>query len=124
VNVDVSELNQLAADLTKAGLTAGVKAVAVAEQSGRELRDEARRLAPRKRLPHYAETITDEVTVEPGAVVVEVGPEARGQGKLGHILERGAPATGFPPHAHLGPALDRVTPAFVRRVADIGGDVL
>src|SRR5690606_6360473 len=113
----VNDLDRLAADLTEAGVLAGVKAAKALDDVGRDLRDEARRLAPGARggrAKHYPKTITHDVTVEPAAVVVEVGPDKNinGQAKLGHIFEYGS--VNNAPHAHLGPALDRVSPEFVR----------
>lgn len=110
------DLNALAADLASAGLRVGLAAGKVVEHHAREVRDTARQLAPRTRLPHYAASITSEVNFGPGYVEGVVGPEKGGQGSLGHILERGSAVS--PPHAHLGPALDRDGPDFMRDLAD------
>jgi hypothetical protein len=118
----VSDLDKLAADLTSAGVLAGVRAVSVAQRLGAQLRDDARDLAPRKDLPHYRGSITHEVIVSGGSVVAEVGPEKGGQGSLGHILEYGTATSA--PHAHMEPALDRIAPVFVEAVAAFGGTVL
>lgn len=115
-------LDELIADLTTAGVRAGIRAVKAAEDAGRKVRDEARELAPRVGLPHYAETITYEVDVESGSV--EIGPETGGQGSLGHLLENGVPSNGTPPHPHVLPAFDRAVPGFIAAIADIGGDIL
>lgn len=122
MRADFSDLDRLAADLTQAGVRAGLEAYGVADVAGRALRDEARRLAPKRRLPYYAEAITHDVEVGLGKVSVEVGPEKGGQGSLGHILEDGTATS--PPRKHLGPALDRIGPEFARRVARMGGDLL
>jgi HK97 gp10 family phage protein len=98
------DLVRLVDDLFKASDEAAVAARAVTQRSARKIRDDARRLAPRTRLPHYAKSITYETTYALGGVVAEIGPEKGGQGSLGHILERGTVRT--PPHAHLGPAFD------------------
>lgn len=120
---DFGDLDRLAADLTKAGPLAGLRAVKVMRQTGKELQDEARNLAPKgPHLPAYAATITWELEVGPAGIMVEVGPEKGGQGSLGHLLENGTPTSA--PQAHLGPALDRVGPDFVKRIAEIGGDIL
>ena len=114
--MDADGLNELIVDLSRAGLMAGIRADAVLEAAGRDIVKTARELAPTTRLPHYAQTITHEVYVEGQAITVEVGPERGGQGSLGHILERGTVRT--PPHAHLGPALDREAPDAVKRLGD------
>ena len=117
--MDIDGADRVIADLTRAGLTAGMKAAAQGEISGRRVRDQARQLAPKTGLPHYARAITYEVTVDKtGTVDVEIGPERGGQGSLGHILEFGTVRT--PPHAHLSPALDREGPEWVKSLGDIG----
>lgn len=110
------DLDSLAVDLAKAGLRVGLVAGKVVEHHARQVRDTARELAPRTRLPHYAQTITHEVNFGPGYIEGVIGPETGGQGSLGAILERGTSVS--PPHAHLGPALDRDGPDFMRDIAD------
>lgn len=117
---DTSGLDELAADLTEAGLRVGFKIVPILDKHGKQIRDDARQFAPRKGLPHYAETITHEVNTT--GVFVEIGPETGGQGSLGHILENGT--EDLAPHGHVGPALDRSIPGFVDDVADLGGRIL
>lgn len=119
--IEESGLNELVADLTRAGLTAGVKVAAVFEEAGPGIRDEARNLAPKRGLPHYAKAITHDVMVDGTTVTLEVGPERGGQGSLGHLLEVGTVRT--PPHAHLGPAFDRGAPPVVKRLGDVLGDL-
>lgn len=113
------DLERLVADLRDAGDYFQLKARGLVEKHGTELRDEIRRLAPRRFLPHYAETITVETGVDrsTGTVWAEAGAEARGQGNLGGILEHGTSKT--PPHAHHGPGLDRQAPRFEDALADI-----
>jgi HK97 gp10 family phage protein len=111
------DLTELVSDLRNAGQWAGQRAARETEKSAERLRDTARSLAPRTRLPHYAEAITHEVTHVGHVVDGEVGPEKGGQGSLGHILEFGTSQS--PPHAHLGPALDIEGPAFERAMADV-----
>lgn len=118
----MDDLNRLIVDLSRAGALAGLRVAKVVEQAGIEVRDEARRFAPKTGLPHYGEKITHELTVTAGSVTVEVGPEKGGQGSLGHILERGT--ADAPPQAHLLPAHDRAVPGFVKGISDIGGSLL
>lgn len=125
--VDVSELDELAADLTRAGVTAGVRALGVARRSGEAVRDNARQFAPGAhggRARHYPESITFDVTVEPGAVVAEIGPEKRGQGNFGHLFEYGIESRSIPPQAHLGPAIDREAPNFAAALEALGGEIV
>lgn len=121
MNIEAHGLNDVITDLTKAGLTAGVRAMAALEPSGQRMRDTARRLAPRTRLPHYEAKITHEVGMDPAGPWVEMGPERGGQGSLGHIFENGTSRT--PPHAHIGPAFDLELPNAMRVLGFIAGDV-
>ncbi len=114
-------LDHLIADLTMAGLRAGVRADRAISASTKRIQDTARQLAPRRGLPHYAAKITREIKVGPASIDGVVGPERGGQGSLGHILENGTAKT--PPHAHLGPALDLEGPRFMRELGDIAGDI-
>ena len=113
------ELEEIAADLRGAGDWVQLKARSLVTEAGERVRDDARRLAPRTGLPHYAKAITTETRIDraTGTVFAEVGPEKGGQGSLGAILEYGTSRT--PPHAHLGPALDREAPQFAEDLADI-----
>ncbi|MCU1488290.1 MAG: hypothetical protein JWN67_5036 [Actinomycetia bacterium] len=122
--VDVSEINQLAADLTKAGLLAGVKAYGVAEEYARGTQADARQFAPHgPYTKQYPASITSDVTITPTAIVAEVGPDKdRPQGALGNLLEYGTGKQA--PQAHLGPAHDRNLPKAVKRLGDIGAEIL
>lgn len=124
IDVDISEINDLAADIAEAGVLAGFKIVAVVEESCQKVEADAKAFAPRKNLPHYARTITHDVTIGAGEIVGEVGADAdiNGQAKLAPILEWGTDK--FPPHAHHGPVFDREVPNFVKRVSDVGGNLL
>ena len=106
------DLDQIARDLSNAGQWIASRVVDKAlEPSAVRVRDTARRLAPRTGLPHYANKITHEIKRGVGGFTdAEIGPERGGQGSLGHLLEFGTSRT--PPHAHLGPALDREAPEF------------
>ena len=111
------DLVELVDDLVTASAEITVDVRGVVQKSARAVRDEARRLAPKTRLPHYAKSITYETDYKPGGVVAEIGPVKGGQGSLGHILEYGTSRT--PPHAHLGPALDRHAPDFLEGLAKV-----
>lgn len=110
---ELDDLNSFAKDLYEASATAGVRALPVMHRAGNNIQRDARQFAPgAPRARAYPSTITYDLTVEDGAIVVEVGPdrELNGQAKLGNIFEYGAPALDVPAQAHLGPALDREIP--------------
>src|SRR5688572_26238737 len=100
---DVSGLNHLAADLIEAGLLVGAKAFGIAHDYAETTERDARAFAPKgPHLPHYAASITSDVTATPTGIVAEVGPDKDlPQGPLGNLLEYGKP--GQPPEPHLGP---------------------
>lgn len=105
------DLTRLVADLTKAGTKVNAAAAVVVAASAKRVQAEARSRAPRKRLQHYAKSITMDVRPGLGGVVAEIGPEKGGQGSLGHLFEYGSANTA--PKPHLGPALDSEEPAFI-----------
>ena len=117
-------LDRLDADLAKAGLLAGPRTYGATYRAGTRLRDTARQLAPSSPVVrHYPSSITADTDVEDLEIVTRVGPDKdRVQGPLGNILEYGTATT--PPHAHLGPALDRVAPGWVDEITDIAGKLL
>lgn len=122
---DLHELDEFIADLTTAPARAGLQIVQVLGDTGRQVQQEARALAPgahggQARL--YPSTITYEVHVGPHELGVEIGPEARGQGNLGPIFEFGTAETA--PEAHMWPATDRAIPDFEARLQHIGGTLL
>lgn len=121
---DVSELNQLAADLAEAGVLAGPRALGVVTRGSLNVKNEARKLAPSgPYTPRYPASITYDVTVERDRIVGEIGPDKDlPQGALGNLLEYGTARDA--PHSHLGPALDREGPNFVEQVERLGGEIL
>lgn len=120
----MNDLNVLAHDLTEAGALIGARAVEVIEQSAQRVEDQAKVWAPRKRLEHYAETITHDLEVDAGVIAAEIGPDKtiNGQARLAHIFEYGT-AT-LAPRAHLGPALDLEAPKLTAELEHIAGSVL
>lgn len=120
---DFSDLNRLAADLTKASIAAGPKIAAVVKKAATNVKNEARELAPKgPHLPHYASTISFDMTFDGGSIGAEIGPVKGGQGSLGNILEYGT--SKHAPQAHLGPALDREGPNFEKYLGDVLGHIL
>lgn len=120
--IDIEGLNEFEATLAAAPRQVQMRTPLVLSDAATRVRDDARRLAPRRMLPHYAETITHELAWAGTTLEAEIGPEKGGQGSLGHILEHGTAKT--PPHAHLGPALDLEGPRFAEDMGRLGGDVL
>lgn len=119
------DLNQLIGDLSDAPLRAVMRAERLLDATGERIRDDARKFAPGANggpARHYPQTITYDVTFSRGSIVAEIGPEAGGQGSLGHIFEDGTATS--PPQKHMGPAFDRAVPGFVEALADIAGDLL
>lgn len=121
---DFSELHDLEADLRQAGITAGLRAAKAVEESAQRIEDDARANAPRKRLPHYARTITHDVTIGGGMIVGEIGPdrEVNPSADLFWVLEVGRSHSA--PRPHLWPAADREEPKFVQSIERIGGEIL
>lgn len=125
IDIDgIDDLNRLAADLSDAGVRIGWRVHGIVEETAGEIEEQAKEWAPRKRLPHYARTINHTTTIEPGAVVAEIGPDAdvNGQAKLGPVFEYGTAETA--PRAHVGPSFDRSIPGFTTKIADAGGKIL
>lgn len=121
---DFSDLNDLEADLRQAGVIAGVKALKVVEDSCQRIEEAARPWVPRKRLPHLANTLNHDVTVEGGAIVGEVGFDrtVNKQANLAHLFEYGT--SKLAPRASIGPAFDIEQPTFAKNIEEIGGEVL
>ena len=113
----VNDIEALVTDLRRASRRAQQDARGVIQQATIRVRDEARQLAPKRGLPHYARSISAETTTQGGTIVGEVGPEKGGQGSLGHLLEYGTSRTA--PRPHLAPALDHEEPRLDDALADI-----
>lgn len=117
----MNEIETLAADLAGAPLRVKLGVRVNLEVAGRGVRDDARAFAPGAHggsAKHYPKSITHEVDAL--GLACDIGPELGGQGSLGHLFELGVPSRGLPPHAHLGPALDRAAPGFEASMADTG----
>lgn len=75
----------------------------------------------------YPDTMSYEVRNLGTRVEGEIGPEARGLGNIGHILEGGSAEYGGvknPPHRDLGRAADTEEPRFISAMEQIGNVVL
>lgn len=110
-----NEIEQLAADLVAAAVSAQVKAVLVVAQTARALETIAQRRAPRV-TGDLARSIT--TTVNPFDVSAEVGPEEY----YGYFVEYGTSKMG--PQPFMGPAADEVAPDFAAAMEELGADLL
>jgi hypothetical protein len=124
VRVDSSDINRLAADLLSAGPQAAVAIRATTVRAAVKIRDNARQaISGLEHAPHYPQSITYDLEQRPDGVTAVIGPDKdRTQGALGNILEFGTSKN--PPHAHLGPSLDREAGTWLRYVTEAAADVL
>lgn len=102
----------LARELELAAVEMPARAAAVVAKGLLNIKSDARRNAEQTSGAHaakYPETIT--YGVDAGGLSGEVGPERKGQGNLGPILENGS--RNNPPHRDLGRALDSEEPRFI-----------
>ena len=121
--VDTSDLTALADDLDAAPAKASGAMRATTQVALRKIRDDGRTFASGLSfLPHLPSTITYETHDHPWGVSGEAGPENRGQGSLGHLIEYGTPTSA--PHAYMAPAFDRELPEWIKHLEAAAGDVL
>lgn len=122
------DLNKLAADLTAAPAKVQLGAVGVVRKGAQNVMTEARQFASgNSHAPHYPRSITWDMlgvgAALSGVIGAEIGPDKdRPQGALGNILEYGTSKNA--PLPHLGPALDREGPRFVKALEDLAADAL
>lgn len=104
VTIDTSQVGRFAADLTRRGPLAQLRAYRLVREAGERCRDDARKRAPRgPHLPHYASSITATYSETGDGPESVVGPDrGKPQGPLGGLLELGTATSG--PHPHLRPA--------------------
>ena len=114
-------LAQLARDFATAAASAPELARGVVAKGALNVKNQARINAKETSGTHaakYPDTITySEPTILGALVESEIGPEKRGQGNLGPILENGSVHN--PPHRDLGRALDDEEPRFLAAAAEI-----
>lgn len=117
------DLDRLAADLEFAATSAAGRAKHALEETAKEIVADARERAPRRGVPHYAATITSDITLDGRDLAAEIGPdrEKNGQAKLANLFEFGT--SDQPPRPHLGPALDAHVPTFEERLAEAIGKI-
>lgn len=123
--LEADGLSALVADLTAAPLKVQVASAAIVKKGAQNIKDEAVRTASgMAHAPLYPRSISYDVSVSGrGNVEAEIGPDKdRPQGALGNLLEYGS--VNNPPHAHMGPALDREGPGFEKAIETAAGEAL
>lgn len=122
--IDASQVQKVAVELSAASAAALPKAAAVAGRGAMNVKKTAQSLAPKgPHTPHYARSISYDVTTTATGVQAEIGPDKnRRQGPLGNIFEYGTGDT--PPRPHLGPALEAEADNFEKFIGEITDDVL
>ena len=118
---DASELNRLETDLAGAGIRAAALINATTVVAAGKIKATARSLITGLRhAPAYPYSITYDIKWNAVSVEAEIGPDKDlAQGALGNLLEFGS--RNNPPHAHMGPALDREGPVWLGYVEDAAG---
>lgn len=110
VDIDVSELNSLAASIEKGGLRASVKAANAIKTTAYGIERDAKVFAPVD-TGNLRNSISTRISGQ--GLEAEIAPTA----DYAHYVEFGT--SRMAPHAFMGPALDRNTPAFVKKVEEI-----
>lgn len=119
-----------AAALARAAAAATAVVTPVVKKAATNVKNEARRnstISSGKSAARAPKTITYDIATAPAIVGATIGYEARDQGLIGHILERGSDEYGSvhnPPHRDLGRALDREIPQFVAELGLAIGKLL
>lgn len=108
----------LARELAAAAESAPARCAAVVAKGALNVKNEARRNAEQSSGTHaakYPSTIGYDLV--PGLIAADIGPERRGQGNLGPILEGGSVHNS--PHRDLGQAVDNEEPRFLAEAAKL-----
>jgi hypothetical protein len=124
VEFDFSEFDDVLADLDKAPGRAVPKLTAATRAASGKIREAMVKDATGiGHAPHFPRSITDEVKFGVGRISAEIGPDkSRKQGALGNILYFGGSKSG--PVLDINGPLDQETPAYVKAIEEILGDVL
>ena len=124
VSADWSEVNELAADLGKAGLGAARKAQQVVAKAAADVQRTGAATAQHlfKPPPEGASTgataYSIGVDLEDGGLAASIGPTT----SYAPYLEFGTRR--MSPRPFMGPALDAVEPSFTAAMGQLGGDIL
>lgn len=113
---DVSEVNELAADLGRIPGRMVPPMIAAVTKSSHAVRDQMRADAGGiGHAPHFPKSITDEIRVKAGQIEAEIGPDkGLKQGALGNILYFGTSNNGAV--LNINSALDAEAPKFQKAV--------
>lgn len=124
VEVDLSQLTQLVADLRSHSRKTPAAAALVVAKGARNIKqDWARTWAGLRHAPALAAAVTYDTNITRGGVEAEIGPDKnRRQGALGNIVEFGTAKNGSIPGG--APALDREEPKFEAAVGVIVAGLL
>lgn len=116
VEYDMKDLERWQVILTRAPAVTRKGARAMVSKGSLNIKNQARRLAPKgPHTPYYEQSINYDITETPVYVEGEIGPvEGRRQRGLGNLLEYGSAHN--PPHPHHEPALDEEEPRFYAAV--------
>lgn len=113
----ISDLNRAANEVLK-------ETHKVVEVGATKVKDESRQIAAGigSHVPGYASTITYDVVYTFGGVMARIGPEKRGQGNLGAILQNGSVNSG--PHDHLNGPAERESIVMADLLGQLGSRLL
>jgi hypothetical protein len=124
VQVDISQLTALAADLRKHSRETPSKLVPVVSKGALNIKNQWRATwAGLSHLPALAAAVTYDVTVRASEIEAEIGPDkGRAQGPLGNIAEFGTVKNA--PRPGGAPALAAEEPRFVNAIEKIAAGIL
>lgn len=125
MTIEIEGLDGLIVDLAAAPFKVRAGARSIVQASASRVKADAQVFSSGlAHAPAYPRSITFETHERGiGEVDADIGPDKnRPQGALGNLLEYGS--VNNPPHAHLGPALDREGPRFVTAFVTLAGEVL
>lgn len=116
VDIDVSQVRQLARDLGRAGPMAHAAVQGVVEGTALRIKRQARQIASgHRRLPKLSSAIGYDINRSPLGTEAVIGYAKSGQGNLGNIAEFGT-STQAPIAPALGPSLEAQQERFPREL--------
>jgi hypothetical protein len=121
----VDNLFDLARDLNRAANTVLAGTYKVVEVGAVKVKKEQRKLAAGIAGAHakeYPRSITYDIGFVFGGVQAQIGPEKRGQGNLGAILQYGS--VNSPPHEHINGPAERESVVMAGLLAELGARLL
>lgn len=123
MKIDTTQLAGLARDLHDASSDVRGDVVKVVKKAATNVKKNWRENAAATAGAHasqYPSTISYDIKDQ--GLSAEIGPEKRGQGNLGNLLEFGS--ANNPPHNDGKRALDKEEPRFEKAISDVVGKVL